>query len=155
MKEYRPRQRQGMRQEEFDFWQDHSLRYLEMAFRNDRREIIERPDGYGKRTGECGDTVEMFLTVRGDRIASVSFDMDGCMSTNACANTVAELAEGKNLEKAWEISTEDVIKYLETLPPENIHCAELAVGAFYLALANYKDLKRNPYKIYGSFHRQK
>jgi nitrogen fixation NifU-like protein len=144
-----------MRQEAFDFWQDHSLRYLEMAFRTDRRESIERPDGYGKRKGECGDTIEMFLIFRGGHIASVSFDTDGCMSTNACANTVAELAEGKSLEKAWEISTENVIKYLETLPPENIHCAELAVGALYLALANYKDPKRNPYKIYGSFHRQK
>jgi len=155
LKDDSPKQRQGMRQEKIDLWQDHSLRYLEMAFRTDRREIIGRPDGYGKRTGECGDTVEMFLTVRGDRIASVSFDTDGCMSTNACANTVAELAEGKSLDEAWDISTEDVIKYLETLPPENIHCAELAVGAFYLALANHKDLKRNPYKIYGSFHRQK
>jgi len=155
LKEDRSRQRQGMRQEEFDFWQDHSLSYLEMAFRNDRREIIERPDAYGKRTGECGDTVEIFLIFRGDRIASVSFDLDGCISTNACANTVAELAEGKSLEEAWEISTENVIKYLETLPPENIHCAELAVGALYLALANCKDPKRNPYKLYGSFHRQK
>jgi nitrogen fixation NifU-like protein len=141
------------RQEKFDFWQDHSLHYLEMAFRTDRREIIERPDGYGRRTGECGDTVEMFLMFRGDRVASVSFDTDGCMSTNACANTVAELAEGKSLEKAWDIRPENVINYLETLPPENTHCAELAVGAFYLALANYKDLQRNPYKKYGSIHR--
>jgi nitrogen fixation NifU-like protein len=155
LKDDSPKQRQDVRREEFDLWQDHSLRYLEMAFRTDRREIIERPDGYGKRTGECGDTVEMFLTVRGDRIASVSFDTDGCMSTNACANTVAELAEGKSLESAWDITTEDVIKYLETLPAENIHCAELAIGAFYLALANYKDIKRNPYKIYGSFQRQR
>jgi nitrogen fixation NifU-like protein len=155
LKDDNPKQSQGRRRQEFDLWQDHSLRYLEMAFRTDRREIIERPDGYGRRTGVCGDTVEMFLMVRGDRIASVSFDTDGCMSTNACANTVAELTEGKSLEEAWEISAEDVIKYLETLPAENIHCAELAVGAFYLALANYKDLKRNPYKIYGSFNRQR
>lgn len=155
MKDDSPKQNQGTRLEEFDLWQDHSLRYLEMAFRTDRREILERPDGYGKRTGECGDTVEMFLTVRGDRIASVSFDTDGCMSTNACANTVAELAEGKTVEEAWDISTEDVISYLETLPSDNIHCAELAIGAFYLALANYKDIKRSPYKIYGSFNRLK
>lgn len=155
MKDDNPEQSQGTRREEFDLWQDHSLRYLEMAFRTDRRETLERPDGYGKRTGECGDTVEMFLTVRGDRIVSVSYDTDGCMSTNACANTVAELAEGKSVEEAWEINTEDVVRYLETLPPENFHCAELAIGAFYLALANYKDIKRNPYKMYGSFNRRK
>ncbi len=50
-----------MEKSEFDFWQDHSLHYLEMAFRTDKREIINNPDGYGKRTGSCGDTVEIFL----------------------------------------------------------------------------------------------
>ena len=53
-----------MTAKEFDFWQDHSLHYLEMAFRHDRRERLQNPDGYGKRTEECGDTVEMFLCNR-------------------------------------------------------------------------------------------
>ena len=52
---------------EFDFWQDHSEHYLEMAYRSDRREKIEHPDGYGKRTGECGDTVE--------KVASMSISL--------------------------------------------------------------------------------
>jgi nitrogen fixation NifU-like protein len=41
----------------FDFWQDHSTHYLEMALGCDRCEVIKHPDGYGKRTGDCGDTV--------------------------------------------------------------------------------------------------
>ena len=135
-----------MEEKEFNFWQDHSLHYLEMAFRTDKREILKNPDGYGKRTGECGDTVEIFLTVRMGRIKSVSFDTDGCMNTNACANTVAYLAEGKSIGQAWEITPENVIDYLETLPSEAVHCAELAVGAFYLALANYRELKQAPWK---------
>ena len=77
--------------------------------------MIKRPDGYGKRTGDC-------------------------------ANTVAELTEGKKVEAAWEITPENVIDYLETLPPENHHCAELAVGAFYLALSNYQEIQRDPWK---------
>ena len=135
-----------MEQKKFDFWQDHSLHYLEMAFRTDRREVIKQPDGYGKRTGDCGDTVEMYLTIRSDRIQAVSYETDGCLSTNACANTVAELIEGKDVGSAWELTPEDVIKYLETLPPENTHCAELAVGAFYLALRNYQEFKRDSWK---------
>ena len=83
-----------MEQKKFVFWQDHSRHYLEMASRNDRRERIEHPDGYGKRTGDCGDTVEIYLSIRHERIQLVCFDTDGCMNTNACANTVAELAEG-------------------------------------------------------------
>ena len=131
---------------QFDFWQHHSLHYLEMAFRSDRQENIANPDGYGKRTGECGDTVEMFLTIRKERIQSVAFLVDGCLNTNACANTVAHLAEDKSINKAWTITPEKVVAFLETLPEENIHCAELAVGAFYLALSNYQELKRNPWK---------
>ena len=131
---------------QFNFWQDHSEHYLEMAYRHDRREKIENPDGYGKRTGQCGDTVEIYLTIRDGRIRSVSYQTDGCMNTNACANTVAELAEGRKPEEAWDISSEDVIVYLKTLPPQNNHCAELAVGALYLALSNYQELQRQPWK---------
>ena len=135
-----------MNENKFDFWHDHSLHYLEMAFRYDRRERLQNPDGYGKRTGECGDTVEMFLCNKGGRIQSVSFDTDGCINTNACANTVSHLAEGKTIEEAWEITPEDVIEFLETLPEENYHCAELAVGVFYMALANCQELQRNSWK---------
>lgn len=120
----------------FDFWQDHSLRYLEMAFRTDRRERVENPDGFGTRTGDCGDTVSFFLTLRGDRLESVSFETNGCMNTTACANAVAEFAEGKTVEEAWGITPEKIVDYLETLPKGHTHCAELAVGALYLALAD-------------------
>lgn len=119
-----------------DFWNKHSGHYLEMAFRTDRCEIITKPDGYGKNTGECGDTIEIFLTVANDLIQWVSFATDGCMNTRACANTVAEMTEKKKLEDAWKVTTEDVIAYLQTLPEESFHCAELAVGALYQALTN-------------------
>jgi nitrogen fixation NifU-like protein len=135
-----------MDKKRFDFWQDHSLKFLEMAFRSDRRETMAYPDGYGKRTGECGDTVEMYLSIPEGYIQSVTFQTDGCLSTNACANTVAELAVGKKVADAWEITPEDVVEYLETLPPENQHCAELAIGALYLSLRNFQDHQRHSWK---------
>jgi nitrogen fixation NifU-like protein len=135
-----------MTEKKFDFWRDHSLHFLEMAFRYDKRERLQDPDGYGKRTGECGDTVEMFLSMKSGRIQSVSFDTHGCINTSACANTVAHLSEGKTIEEAWLITPEDIIKFLETLPKDNHHCAELAVGAFYLALANYREHQRDSWK---------
>ncbi|MBT3312476.1 MAG: iron-sulfur cluster assembly scaffold protein [Desulfobacterales bacterium] len=127
--------------ESFDFWQDHSIHYLEMAFGHERRERVSHPDGYGKRTGDCGDTVEFFLTIESDRVSSVAFDTDGCLNTNACANTIAHMSEGSEISEAWEISPDKVIDFLGTLPPHEHHCAELAVGAFYLALSNYEEIK--------------
>jgi len=135
-----------MTERKFDFWRDHSLNYLQMAFSYDRRERLQDPDGYGRRAGECKDTVEMFLGIENRRIQSVSFDTNGCINTTACANTVSLLAEGKTIDEGWEITPEDVIEFLETLPEENYHCAELAVGAFYQALANYQELQRNSWK---------
>ena len=135
-----------MNEKKFDFFQDHSRNYLEMALRTDRLEMMKAPDGYGKRTGECGDTVELFVRVEGNIIQSISFLVDGCINTTACCNTVAQLVEGKGVEDAWEISPEAVIDYLETLPPEHVHCAELSVGALYQALSNCQEIKRAPWK---------
>lgn len=122
-----------------NFWQDHSLEYLEMAFTRDYQERVENPDGYGKRTGECGDTIEFFLMENNGILDTVSYDVNGCRNTNACANTVVRMAKGRSVESAWEITHEDVAAYLKTLPPHEQHCAELAVGAFYLALRDIEN----------------
>ena len=45
-------------------------------------------------------------------------------------------AEGKPVDSAWQISPEQVSTFLSTLPADHFHCAELAVGALYLALAD-------------------
>lgn len=130
----------------FDFWQDHSVHYLEMAYRTDKRERIATPDGYGRRTGQCGDTIEMFLTIRDDLIRSASFDTDGCLNTMACANAVVFMIEGRTIAQAWGISVENIVDYLATLPSTQVHCAELAVGALYLALSDFEAMKRDSWK---------
>ena len=135
-----------MNERNFDFFQDHSRNYLEMAFRTDKQGAIENPDGYGKRTGVCGDTVEMFLKVSGGRVQEASYHIEGCINTNACCNVVARLIEGRSVNAAWGVTPERVIDYLETMPLDHVHCAELAVGALYLALAKYQELVRNPWK---------
>ena len=134
-----------------NFWQDHSRRFLEMALRCDRQESIRHPDGYGKKTGDCRDTVEIFLTVRGGRIRDASYRLDGCIHTNACANTVIEMVTGRSVEEAWQVRPEDVAAFLESLPQDHFHCAELAVGALYLALADCQRKQKNPWqKAYRS-----
>jgi nitrogen fixation NifU-like protein len=90
--------------------------------------------------------VEFFLNTEKDRIRSVSYLTEGCLNTNACANTVAHLVEGRSIEAAWEITPEAVIAHLQTLPAESHHCAELAVGAFYKALADLTEKTRRPWK---------
>ncbi|MBF0412412.1 MAG: iron-sulfur cluster assembly scaffold protein [Desulfamplus sp.] len=126
-----------------DFWQNHSSEYLEMAFTYDRMERVEKPDGYGIRTGECGDTVEFFIMEKDSVIDSISYYINGCKNTNACANTVIKMVDKKRIEEAWEITPESVASYLKTLPQDEIHCSELAVGAFYLALQSLENNRKS------------
>ncbi len=128
-----------MEEKKVNFWQDHSLEYLEMALRREYQERVTHADGYGKRTGECGDTVEFFIMTADGKVTSITYDINGCVNTNACANAVIELAKDKPLEAMWSITHEDVATLLKTLPPHEEHCAQLAVGAFYLAL---RDLEK-------------
>ena len=129
-----------------EFWQSHSLAFLEMAFRTDRQESLHNADGHGKKTGDCGDTVEFYILLDGDRIKNLSYIINGCINTNACANAVIELVDGKTLDEAWEIQPEDVANFLESLPEDHFHCAELAVGAFYLTLSSARETQRSPWK---------
>ncbi|RJQ57346.1 MAG: iron-sulfur cluster assembly scaffold protein [Desulfobacteraceae bacterium] len=135
-----------MEKREFDFFKDHSERFLQMALSADRQEAISRPDGYGKNIGDCGDTVEIFLKVRNGCIEHASYRIEGCINTNACANAVVHMVEGKSVAAAWKITPDAVIEDLKTLPKESSHCAELAVGALYRALANHVELKKEPWK---------
>ncbi len=129
-----------------DFWQDHSLTFLEMAFRNDHRERLAKADGIARKTGECGDTVEFFMNIDNDTVSCLSYEIDGCLHTNACCNAVVSMVEGRPLESAWEITPEQVADMLQTLPPDHFHCAELVVGTLYLVLANVRENQGSTWK---------
>jgi nitrogen fixation NifU-like protein len=124
----------------------YTVKFLEAALRTDRQQSIQNADGHGRKTGDCGDTVEFFLRLKEDRIETISYELNGCINTNACANAVIDLLEGQSLDRAWGLDPGEVADYLESLPPDHFHCAELAVGALYLALADAGEKRRSPWK---------
>jgi nitrogen fixation NifU-like protein len=126
---------------QFDFWQDHSDTFLTMAYLWDRRKTLEQPDGYGRKSGDCGDTITIYLSIKNGIISQVNFELEGCINTNACCNALAILVEGKGIEESWNVTPNDIISFLETLPIDHLHCAELTVGTFYLALADCNEEK--------------
>jgi len=129
-----------------DIWQTHSMKFLEMAFRSDHHEKVQHADGHGRKVGDCGDTIDFFLILDENRIETISYTLNGCINTNACANAIIELVQGKPMDEAWELHPEDVSEYLQSLPPDHFHCAELAIGALYLALADARHKQKSPWK---------
>ncbi|NOX34338.1 MAG: iron-sulfur cluster assembly scaffold protein [Deltaproteobacteria bacterium] len=125
----------------FDFWNDHSLVFLEMAMKRDYQESITSCDGYGKKTRECGDTIEFYLMIKEDIIQSVSYNIKGCLFSHACANTLIKLTRLQSVERARTIGPWDITTCLKTLPKEEEHCAVHALAAFHLALDDYETHK--------------
>ncbi|MCK4233143.1 iron-sulfur cluster assembly scaffold protein [candidate division WOR-3 bacterium] len=99
---------------------------------------IENPDGYGKVTGSCGDTMEFFLTIKSNIIKECRFLTDGCGTSIACGSIVTELAKGKELNQAVGITQEIVLKTCGGLLPDDEHCALLASNTLIEAIRNYK-----------------
>lgn len=120
----------------FDFWNDHSLEFLEMAMKRDFQERVETCDGYGKNTRGCGDTIEIFIIKDKDVLDKISYDLKGCLFSHACVNTIINLAQHQFVKQAKCISAQDIIAYLKTLPKEEEHCATHALAAFRTALAD-------------------
>jgi nitrogen fixation NifU-like protein len=103
-------------------------------------------DGFAKVTGPCGDTMQLWLKLKGDTISQISFLTDGCGTSIASGSMVTELARGKRLGQAQRISQKDVLEALGGLPEESEHCALLAADTLKAAIKDYLAMKREPWK---------
>lgn len=98
---------------------------------------LENADGYGRLTGTCGDTMQIYLKFQGDRVSEATFQTDGCGSSTVCGSFAAELALGKTPEELTEITGDTILDILGGLPEEDRHCAFLAAGTLQEALDFY------------------
>jgi nitrogen fixation NifU-like protein len=103
---------------------------------------LPNPDGYARYPGSCGDTMQVWLRVVGDRIDDCSFMTDGCGSSIACGSALCELALGRTMERAAELDDEAILKHLGGLPQEDVHCAVLAATTFFRALDDFVQRQR-------------
>ncbi len=98
---------------------------------------LEKPDGYGKIKGPCGDTMEIFLRIRNDTIEDITYTTDGCMTSHAAASAVTIMAKGKPLWESIKINQSAILKHLGGMPEDSKHCALLAAMTFQKALLHY------------------
>ena len=107
---------------------------------------IPGADGYGMVTGPCGDTMEIYLRVRSDRVINATFCTDGCGATIVCGSITTEMVKGKSIAAALRITQDDILNSLGGLPEENLHCALLAADTLREAVKDYLACKNEPWK---------
>ena len=103
---------------------------------------MESPTGYGRVTGTCGDTMQIFLRLEDGIVSEASFTTDGCGCSAVCASVACELAMKKIVERLEDITGKAILGVLGELPEDDVHCAFLAAETLQAAL----DACMNPRK---------
>ena len=75
----------------------------------------------------CGDILELTLKLEGRRIADIRFRAKGCVPAMACGSAITELAKGKNVDQARQVSREDLVQKVGGLPQASAHASHLAI----------------------------
>ena len=109
------------------------------------RNILDDPETYdedGKgMTGniKCGD--EMLFVIKVDKQKGIITDCKwktfGCASAIASTSKLSEMVIGMNIEDAYKIQPDAIIKELGGLPDKKIHCSVLGDKALRAAIDDY------------------
>ena len=102
--------------------------------------VIEDADGVGEvGNPQCGDMMTFYIKVKDDTLVDVKFQTFGCVAAIAVSSLVSEMAKGKKLDEAQQITRQGVAQALGGLPPNKMHCSNLGAEALSLAIKNYQE----------------
>lgn len=100
---------------------------------------IENANGVGEvGNPTCGDIMRFYILVEDNVIKDIKFKTFGCGAAIATSSIATELAKGKTIEQALELTNKAVAEALDGLPPVKMHCSNLAADALRAAIVDYK-----------------
>ncbi len=100
---------------------------------------IKDADGMGEIGNPvCGDMMTFYIKVKDNVIEDVKFKTFGCGAAIAVSSMVSEMAKGKTLDEAMQITNAGVAKELGGLPPNKMHCSNLGADALHKAIEDYR-----------------
>ncbi len=83
-------------------------------------------------------TMEFYLTIKNGIIEKANFFTDGCGATVATGSQTTLLLEGKSVEYAEKLKTEDIENALHGLPEDHKHSLDLAVTTLRALIEKFK-----------------
>lgn len=103
---------------------------------------IENADGVGEvGNPQCGDMMRITIKVKDGRLEDIKWKTLGCGAAIATSSVMTDLAKGKTLEEALELTRDNVAEALDGLPPAKMHCSNLATDGLRAAIEDY--MKKN------------
>ena len=106
------------------------------------RNVGEIPDADGVGevgNAKCGDIMKIYLKRADNTVKDVKFETFGCGSAIASSSMATEMIKGKPIDQVMKLTNQAVVKALEGLPAQKLHCSVLAEEAVKAALKDYYD----------------
>ena len=104
---------------------------------------IKDADGIGEVGNPvCGDLMTFYIKVKDDKIIDIKYKTFGCAAAIAVSSMISEMALGKTIKEALEISNKMVAEQLGGLPSTKYHCSNLGADALKSAIDDYLNKKR-------------
>ncbi len=86
----------------------------------------------------CGDSLLLSLKIEDERITDVKYKIYGCGAAIATASIASEMVMGLTLDDVLNITDRTIADALDGLPPEKMHCSNMAAGALHGAIREYR-----------------
>lgn len=104
---------------------------------------IQDADGVGEvGNPQCGDMMRITIKVKDGKLDDIKWKTLGCGAAIATSSMMTELAKGKTIEEAMELTRDKVADALDGLPPAKMHCSNLAADGLKAAIQDY--MKKHP-----------
>ncbi len=99
---------------------------------------VENPDGVGEVGNPvCGDMIKITIKVEDGKLADCKFKTFGCGAAVASGSIGTEMVKGMTLDEALALTNSQVAEELGGLPPEKLHCSNLAADGIHDAIQDY------------------
>ncbi len=104
---------------------------------------IADADGVGEvGNPQCGDMMRITIKVKDGKLEDIKWKTLGCGAAIATSSVMTDLARGKTLKEALDLTRDSVAEALDGLPPAKMHCSNLATDGLRAAIEDY--LKKHP-----------
>src|SRR5215510_12967084 len=84
----------------------------------------------------CGDVMKLWVKVDNGRVTDARFKAQRCSAAIATSSYATEMVIGMELDRARQITKEEIAEGLGGLPSSKLHCSVLASDAIREALRN-------------------
>ena len=92
--------------------------------------------------GSCGDLIKLYLKINAkNKIKKAKFYYLGCPGAASSASAMTILVQNKTINNAKNLTSKDILNYIEGLPKAKQDCAELSIKTLKKAIGEYEQQK--------------